>query len=381
MSERERDSREAMDRLNQANRVLSEARMLPTNKPLTAEQTSGVITSFRAYLRDRGIRLAQVAREISRAESCISSWQNRNYTGDNDELTRVLNAWIERDARRTAAEKPKTSVNTWVAATIRTVALQADKQNMMAAIVAPAGVGKTMVLQALTQEMRGVYLYCHEGLTPREFLCTLAEAVAGKHNASGQGRRRTEAGYLRAVVNSLQGTRRIIFLDEAHQLTKAVRVVRSIHDQAGVPIIMAGTADILRYVDDRTDGRGQFSSRTIRCNILDFVNNAEYPDGNPAGRDLFSIEEIRDFFAKQQIRMDDGGMRLMWALACLPNFGTLRLIRTVAAVAADLSTGEALTRQQLLSALQLVVGGEAKYLRSLADKHEEHSTRRVAAVA
>ena len=75
-------------------------------------------------------------------------------------------------------------------------------------------------------------------------------------------------------------------------------------------------------------------------------------------------------------------LRLMWALACLPNYGTLRLIGTTAAVAADLSNGEALTRQQLLAALQLVVGGEAKYLRTLADRHDERvAAGRTAAVA
>ena len=215
----------------------------------------------------------------------------------------------------------------------------------MAAIVAPAGTGKTKVLKALAEEMRAIYVYCLPSHTPREFLAAIAAPLGGKKIEG-----KTEAALMRAVVESLQGTRRVIFLDEAHQLTRAARCIRAIHDQAQVPIVMAGTADILRYVDDRADGRGQFSSRTLRFNLLDYVKNAQDPDGNAAGRDLFSIEEIREFFERRKIRLATDALRLMWALACLPNFGTLRLIGTVADIAMDVNHGaDVLTRPQILT--------------------------------
>ncbi len=371
MAEPNNDNREAMDRLNESNRILVEARMLSRSKPITDEQRCEVVELFNSYTRGRGIPLARVAREIDFSESVVSQWRGGSYPGNVDEVTRAINQWMERDARRAAAEKPKDSVPTWVAETIRTIACQADRLNMMAAIVAPSGSGKTMVLKAMERELRGILIYCTEALTPRELLLSLAHGM-GKKTAAG-----TEASLMRTVVDALRGTRRIILLDEAHQLKKAIRCVRAIHDQAQVPIIMAGTSDILRFVDDRTDGRGQFSRRTLRCNLLDYVKNAEDPNGTQAGRDLFSIEEIEAFFAMRQIRLADDAMRLMWALACLPNHGTLGLIGTVADIAASVSGGaQALTRQQVLSALQMIVGGEAKYVRTLADRQAEKSERK-----
>lgn len=366
------EQREAVDRLNESNQILVEARMLPTNKPLSAQQNFEVISRLQGYLQERNITLAQVAREVDYSESVLSQWQNSNYKGNVDAVTRRVNTWMERDARRAQVARPKDTVSTWVAETMRSVALQADKRCMMAAIVSPAGTGKTKVLKAISDEMRGLYVYCTEALTEREFLAELWTKLTNKKTPPG-----TKAATLRAVVACLAGTKRIILLDEAQQLSRAIQVVRAVHDQAQVPIVMAGTADILRYVDDRTDGRGQFSSRTIRCNLMDFVSNAEDPDGTTSGRDLFTIEEIQAFFAMRKIRLADDAMRLMWALACLPNFGTLRLVGTVADVAADVNIGaECLTRKQLLAALQLVVGGEAKYLSGLASKQEERSGRR-----
>jgi hypothetical protein len=179
---------------------------------------------------------------------------------------------------------------------------------------------------------------------------------------------------MRFIVEKLQGTKRIIFLDEAHQLHRAISAVRSVHDQAGVPIVMAGTADILTMVDDRTDGRGQFSSRCIRFNVCEEVRNAQDPKGGVSGaRDLFTIEEIKAFFAMKKMRLTTDGLRLMWLLACLPNHGTLRLIESLAEIASDLNPDiEVLDRPQVVEALEMFRGRkESIYLETLTDRHEQ----------
>ena len=365
MDEGKAEGREALDALNRNNLLLEAARMLPSDKPLTAPMIFAVIDRFTKYIEDREISMAQVAREISYAESVLSTWKSNTYKGDMDAVTRGVNNWMERDARRAAFAKPRDYVPTFVAETIRTIAFQADKQLKMAAIVAPAGSGKTKVLRVLTEQMRGIYLYVPQNMSEKEFLIQLAMALGRNADHGSKG------SILRWVVKKLKDTRRIIFIDEAQNLGKWIGMVRSIHDEAAVPIVMAGTADILQMVNDRADGRGQFSSRTIRCNLMDFVANAEDPDGNAADRELFTLEEIKRFFDSRGMRLADDGMRFMWALACLPNYGTLRLAELVADLAADANRGVAvLTRQQLLAALPMVVGGEARYLKGLTERQE-----------
>lgn len=372
MSEENSNLREAMDRLNESNRILLEARMLPNNKPLSAEQTFTIIERFNAYISERGIKLAQVAREINYVESVISSWRGNVYKGDNDAVTRIVNDWMERDARRAEAAKPKDYVSTWVAECMRTVAHLADKHLKMAVIVAPSGTGKTKVLQTLTKEMRGVYIAADRGhATPRGFLLTLSRAVDGRLSGNINV-------LLSSIVEKLKGTRRIIFLDEAHYLTPVLSLIRSIYDQAGVPIVMAGTSDILPYVDDRTDGRGQFASRTLFCNILDSIVDVERGGGDKSEvRNLFSIEEVQAFFATRKIRLTREALMLAWSLACLPNYGTLRFVGDLAALARDMIKGDAaIDRSHLLMALQLCLGRPlARHVKTVAERHEEISQR------
>src|SRR5438067_13304176 len=141
---------------------------------------------------------------------------------------------------------------------------------------------------------------------------------------------------------------------------------------AEVPIVIAGTAEILRYVDDRADGRGQFSSRCMCYNIIEALRNVESPDGGKVGRDLFTIEEIQKFFKSKQMRLSTDAMRLMLALANLPSHGTLRLIEKLAAIATDLNRDvERIERDHILEALELFRGAAvASYLERLADRQE-----------
>lgn len=247
----------------------------------------------------------------------------------------------------------------------------------------PAGAGKTYIFKALTEELRGVYPYCKPA-TAREFLLSLALALGWK-----KGDHATRATLSRWIVETLSGTRRIIFLDEAHQLGRTVGVVRSIHDEAGVPIVMAGTADILDQINDRRDGRGQFSSRTMRYNALDLIRNAEDPrgggphsaaGGGAGGRDLFSVEEVKAFFDSRKIRLAKDALMLLWAIACLPNYGCLRLVERTVDMVFDMDPdSELVKRDDVLLALRTMLGAEAGYLERVADRMAEDDADAAAA--
>lgn len=361
-------AREAMDRLNDNNRILLESRMADQKRPLTADEIEQIRAHYNGYVLSRNIKLSVVALQTSYSVPVISSWAAGKYTGDVQKVTRAVNAWLERDARREKAQRPKDYIKTEIAEDIRSIVGLADKFGRMAAIVVPAGAGKTYVLKVLSEELRGLYIYCHDRMSPRDMLRAIAVAL-GRRGGSG-----TTAELHAWIVETLKGTRRIIFLDEAHRLRAALGYVRSLYDEANVPIIMVGTADILEAVNDRRDGKGQFSSRTYRYNAIDLVRNAEDDRGNPAGKDLFSIEEVREFFAMKKIRLDRDALKFLWSLACLPNFGCLRLVESLTEAAlelyADVTT---LERSHLITSLKMLYGIDAVYVERLADRHVELS--------
>jgi DNA transposition AAA+ family ATPase len=368
-------AREAMERLNESNRILVEARMLPRAKSLSVEQIDQVTQRVRSYTNDRGIKLAQIARECGYSATVISEVLGNTYRGNVDKVIHAMNDWMERDCRRSLARTPKDFVPTRVAEAIQTIVNQADKRCMMAAIVVPAGAGKTKVLQILNEQMRGIYIYCDEQLRAGELLRLIARSLGKEFGSVGLSAIR------RWVIDNLLGTNRILFLDEAHQLNrKTLNTVRSIHDQAKVPVVMAGTAEIMDHLNDRTDGRGQFSSRCLFYNAMDEARNIETPGGgSSSGNDLFSLDEIKAFFSMKKIRLSTDALDLLWRLACLPNHGTLRLIEnTVETVRDMMPESEEIMRRDVLLALRLMVGKQSAYLQKLADSHLDLSRAEVA---
>jgi DNA transposition AAA+ family ATPase len=368
-------TRQAMDRLHEQNRIQLEARMAA--KALSKDDVERIRERFAEYVQSHGVELSVVARQTNYSLAVVSAWHAGKYKGNAAKAAVAINAWLERDARRAQAERPKDSIDTRVADDIRSIVNAADKLGKMAAIVCPSGAGKTFVLKALAEETRGLYIYCHDGMRTREFLMTIALALGFRKSIG------TQAELHRFIVANLKGTRRIIFLDEAHRLGKVqLGFTRSIYDEAQVPIVLAGTADILEAInEDRASGRGQFASRTIRYNTMDHVRNAEAPDGGGAaqGRDLFSVDEVKRFFEMKKIRLNRDAMMLLWALACLPNFGCLRLIESCAETAIELNRGvDVLTREMIVEALKLLHGSDAIYMERMTDRHIETRPAKVA---
>jgi DNA transposition AAA+ family ATPase len=358
------DSPRNIDALNQQSRILIQARMLPMDTTLTEDQVSNVRADYIRYSREHDIRDAKAARQIGMSAATISQFRNKCYLGDNDSLARKLNDWMEQDARRRARRLPREYVDTTICQDIAMIVDITCADNMMAAIVAPAGSGKTMMIDMLAERFMGRAIYCHADLHGRSFLKAVAQAV-GATCRSGSA-----AEIMENIVARLRGTNRPLFLDEAHTLRPDVfSRIRTIHDRTGCPIIMVGAKAILTRIDDRRDGAGQLSRRCRQYDALDQVLNVEDPDSGKLGRPLFSREEIRQFLNKLNVKFDQGGFQLAWALSCLVNHGTLGLVRSIVTTLRpdEASRADAITREEIIDLLGLLYGGRGLGVVALAD--------------
>jgi DNA transposition AAA+ family ATPase len=354
--------------------------MLPRDKKLTAEQIDEVRQAFVAYLKQNKLNYSRVADPVGYSAPVLSEWVSGKYSGDVESVTRRVNDWMERDARRSKAKRPAGYIPTQVAEDMRSIIITADKAGMMAAIVAPSGSGKTFVLKSLEEELNGLYIRCDDTFTPSQLLRQIARSMGAK--ALSHFTYEVQEW----VVERLRAKRHVLMLDEAQHLKpKTMSRIRTLHDAAGVTVILVGTADILEIVNDRHDGRGQFSRRCIRYNVLEYVRNVGDPRGGAAGgRDLFSMEEVRSFFASKRIRLHRDGLEMLWLIACLPNYGTLGFAEKVASIAIDMfGDEEALTRDTIMQAMQILMGDEVTLVKRYAKQHLEESTgpARMAATA
>lgn len=362
---------DVIDNLSNEARVLKQARKLPMTK-LSEEQISAVRRDFCNYTNAHALADSAAAKQIGISASSLSQWRTNQYKGDNEKIARLVNDWMERHARQRQLALPSDFIMTTVAQEMQAIVTTACASTSMAAIVAPSGCGKTMLLEIFAEKFRGTYLYCTEDLTPAQFLRQMSKALG---LSTGRGRQ-TRHDMLTDIAEKLRGTNRPIFLDEAHRLPRDVLPrLRSLHDMAQVPIIMAGTRTILDHVNDRANGCGQFASRTLQYNAIDYVHNAEDPDGNgqKVGRPLFTREEIQQFLGNMQVKFEPDAFALGWAVACLVNHGCLRTLRRLVMLVRPnvLTREKPITRRELHQALTQLYGTQGSIITRAAGAHLE----------
>jgi hypothetical protein len=111
-------------------------------------------------------------------------------------------------------------------------------------IVAEAGCGKSTLLKRLCVELEWVFFSLKEYQSPSWLMGSLAAEVCGYslHSISEN---------YSTVVASLRKRPRGIICDEAHRVARNLsryEILRDVSDEAGVPLVLVGTADLLRAV-------------------------------------------------------------------------------------------------------------------------------------
>ncbi|MEN0021585.1 MAG: AAA family ATPase, partial [Planctomycetota bacterium] len=135
----------------------------------------------------------------------------------------------------------------------------------------------------------------------------------------------------RAIMDHLRGTDRLILLDECQHLKRdSLDVLRDIHDEAEVPIILCGTHDLVDLVTDARAFYGQFTSRVVaREDLARIVGNDDAGDGGGSqlGRKLFTVDEVKQIFEAAKLKLTEEAWDLLTNVANSPADGALRSCR------------------------------------------------------
>lgn len=320
-------SKSILEALAQDARVMRGARMLPTDRVLTPDEITQVQRDLARYVNENRITLQSVAKDLGCHASTLTQFKNSKYQGDQDKLARAVNEYIGRQTERRQVQLPRGFVELEAAQRMLVVVRQAINHSAIGVIVGPAGVGKTMTLQAAASMFAGSILIRISQSTTRS--TGLMNEFA---RAMGTPRRNGVAATFRTVIDALRGTNRLILIDEAHKLTElGLEAIRDVHDEAGVPIILCGTSRLRQSVSDHTMFYGQMSSRIIaRVDMVEFMTEG---GGGRRRKPLFTVEDIRKVFESDRVRLTDDACRWLSALSCHPGAGGLRLVHKVLAIA------------------------------------------------
>ncbi len=321
-----------LKQLEEDARRIRVARTLPKG-PLKPDLMYQVIEDFEAIRKEHQLSYVQVAKEMGISTSMLSTVKHAHegeWVGDLEKLVRQINSWLEQHMRRRTAPMPGGFIETRAAKDMLTVARQAIATNTIGLIYGPSGVGKTMALQALQATYAGSMLIRvrQSARTP----AGIAKRLTAQLRINRPGR--TLFDMQDAITRHLEGSNRLLMVDEAHQVIRTgLEFLRDIHDETGIPMLFAGTREIDDKVSDFSEWAGQLNRRVgLRADIVARVGG---PGGGGKGEQpLFTVEEIVQIFQSDQVRFTADGAMLMTRLANVIGHGCLGLCDKVVRIAA-----------------------------------------------
>ncbi len=291
-------------------------------KPLTDEQRECIRDRFRAMKSEKLISIGRVRIMLGNKWSkgvisqCLSG--KYRFLETADQVLRDIDAVM--NGLEAVREAPARSefVDTRVVLEVRAVANTAMVLETIGAVYGPAGIGKTLTLKALAESIPGmIHLTISDSTAsvPQFFreLSTLIKVDAGQ----------MRAGLRRAICERLRGTKRLITIDEAHLATSSVlTAARQLHDETNCPMLLVGLPMLARRL---VEGRGDDGAGATLYSRVGISRDLEERTrrGN-GGEPLFSVDDIKNVFAKSKVRLSADARGWLYALANMPECGGLR---------------------------------------------------------
>lgn len=343
---------EIFDKLTQDGRRLRVGHRLPEGQ-LDSKVITAVRDDLRLVLDQEGVTLDKISAASGISPSHLHRFIKMetlvDFAGDAQATARRINTFLELVGRRKEAQLPEGFVRTDVARRMLTLIGKTIELCSIGIIQSDAGRGKTMTMQAA----RMIY--------PGSILIRVRR---GSHSAGGLCRQMLlelslkaskQIAYAEAkLIDHLRGTGRALLIDEAHGLSEpAFELLRDLHDECGVPIVLAGTLRLSELVAASDVFSGQFSSRVaLRYDVTEDLRGGGGTDPKP----VHSADEIRKLFESDKVRLTDDGRRYLTGLANLPGFGGLRLCAKLVQVTASIMHGKPLDAATLRGVLASMHG-------------------------
>ena len=205
------------------------------------DAASLVVRRVRQEIKQSKLSQRRAAIEIGVSDSALSQWMAGKYVGSDQVLTKKVNRWLDLRAKRSSLADRMPPAPEWVETPTATRILGCLSYAQMAADIAivygGAGLGKSKAAAR------------YQELNPQVWVATM---TAGGRSMAGCLERVAMACGLRSVnmrswrleaeiVDRIRGTHGLLIVDEAQHLdTRALEVLRGLHDQAGIGLALMG---------------------------------------------------------------------------------------------------------------------------------------------
>ena len=229
-----------------------------------------IIEDLEKFAEENNISYAKIAKAINIGSSTLSEFRRGTYTGDVKALTEKVEAFLERHKKKmrridfsvdTEVKKrifyAAEVIENYVASNVMTQTIDSAK---IAYIYGRAGIGKNHALMEWAKQYKGraLFITAETGITVVGLIKKIAREL--RIDANGNN---TESIKQR-IKDSVKFTETIIVIDEGEHLKPSIiDIVRSLADQTGVGIIIAGTEALKSKIYSQTKGYEYLYSRAV----------------------------------------------------------------------------------------------------------------------
>ncbi|OUI99552.1 AAA family ATPase [Acetobacter cibinongensis] len=265
-------------------------------------------TRVRAQIEGDALSLKAAAQQADVGYSTLSSWLNGNYNGNHEQVESKINRWLESCRTsthvRNAMPREPGFLETPSAQTWLSVFEYAQGGPDIGLITGNAGVGKTMSAEEYQKNTPNVWLMTADSSmrSPTAILRELTELLDANEKRGPR--------MMAALIQRVRGTRGLIIVDEAQNLTtEAIDLLRTIFDRGRIGLVFMGNEPL----KGRIEGMGRQSSHAQIFSRVGMRKNRL----NPLVKDVMPVLDawgITDSNLRKMgrwIAMQAGGLRTL----------------------------------------------------------------------
>ena len=204
-----------------------------------------VVNEFIAMQADgrvKSLNLAAQAMGISSAR--LSTFLKGTYNGNVDETAVIVNNYMSLVRERESVNTDDIEfINIKNSALVLDICRLTHVQRTIALVIGRAGLGKTMALKKYAADHPDcIYIEVDTAYSSRELLSELHE-ICGYTGKGHLNKLKKE------IIKKLVGSGRLLIIDQAEYLPdRALDLLRTIHDKAGIGIVFAGLPRLLANI-------------------------------------------------------------------------------------------------------------------------------------
>lgn len=194
--------------------------------------------ALRTKLQEMHVNQSALAKGIGMSGPVISAYLSGTYKGNIPELEKKIEDWLRQQGDRAAISEmvaPGSIVVTKAYKEIHAALRITERDRDMGLVTGKSGLGKTTALREFKAlHPTSILIEADHGYTASALFRELCEALGlDTHGSLHELKKR--------VVSRLQGSGRLIIVDEAEHLPKrALELIRSVYDKAEVGVALVG---------------------------------------------------------------------------------------------------------------------------------------------